>query len=285
MTTISATPETIAAILASAQGGETISLKGDFERVVVSKRYARTVTINAGRSTVRGLVITGANVRWRSGRIEAPAGAFGFAGDGYGVRINGAHNVTMDSVLITAAKKAVVVDLSSDVIVRDSRFRDYGEDGIIVSRTTGLKIQRNSFSDVIGKPTECNVGGVITYGLAKRDCAGAWTDGFHADAVQMRNGVKDALIEGNAIRGDTQGITQMDTKGDAPLERVVIRRNSILTTGYHPITLDVCLGCRIEGNDVHRAAGSAKRAVIIAGKAVRCGNIAPDDRIKDGPCG
>jgi hypothetical protein len=76
----------------------------------------------------------------------------------------------------------------------------------------------------------------------------------------------------------------MDTKGDLPLQRVVIRQNVVTTTGYHSITLANCIGCRIEGNEVRRQAGATKRAVIIPGQALRCGNLAPDDKVRDRPC-
>ena len=281
--TVAATCATIAALLASAQGGETIHLKGDCPTIQVRKHYSREVTVDAETATVRGLIVSGGNLRWRGGTVAASGGAFAVGRPGYGILITG-RNVTIEGVRITAAKKGIVLDQAANVTIARSRFWRLAEDGIIASRTAGLQVRDNRFEETIGKPSQCVAGGRTTYKVRRRDCAGVWTDGTHADAVQMRNGVKDALIEGNLIVGDTQGITQMDTTGDAPLERVVIRRNSILTTGYHPITLDVCLGCRIEGNDVHRAAGSAKRAVIIAGRATRCGNVAPDDRIRDRPC-
>lgn len=280
-----ATCATLAAVLASAQGGETINLEhgSDCEAVAVSKHYTRQVTINAGYSTVRGLTISGSNVRWRSGVVMATGGAFAIGPRGYGVRITGA-NIMLDGVLVTAAKKGIAVVGARNVSIVRSRFRAYGEDGIIASRTIGLRVEDNSFADVIGKPRECEVDGVISYGTAKRDCTGTWRDGFHADAVQMRDGVTDAVIRGNVVRGETQGLTQMDTTGDAPLARVLIADNDIETSGYHPITLGECIDCRIENNAVRRTPGSDKRAVILAGKATRCGNYAPDDRIVDGAC-
>jgi hypothetical protein len=186
--------------------------------------------------------------------------------------------------MVTAAKKGVVIDGAREVKIIRSQFVRLGEDGVIASRVAGLHIVGSSFEQTIGKPTACLVKGKKSLDVAKRDCVGTWTDGFHADAVQMRNGVTDALIEGNTVRGATQGLTQMDTKGDLPLQRVVIRQNVVTTTGYHSITLANCIGCRIEGNEVRRQAGATKRAVIIPGQALRCGNLAPDDKVRDRPC-
>lgn len=285
--TITATCATLAAILASAQGGEVISLTNqNCPTITISKAYTKQVTINAGGSSVAGLVITGKNVRWRSGMITALGGAFASSTPGYGVRIyNGAANIRFDGVTVTAAKKGVVLDLASGVVFADSRFVLLGEDGIIASRVNGLTVARTRFAQTIGKPSECNVAGVVTLGVPSRDCLGVWKDGYHADAIQMRNGVVNARIYDNLVEGPTQGITQMDTTGDAPLERVIVERNIVRTSNYHPITLGAnCIGCRIMNNRVERAVGSQIKAVIRQGAAVRCGNYAQDERVQDAPC-
>lgn len=286
---ILATCATLAALLASAQGGETVNLaKGSTcGEVKVTKVYPRQVTVNAGGSTVRGLrVIGGGNIRWRSGRIEAPAGAFGFAAGGYGIQLVDAQRVVIDGVLVTAAKKGIVIAGGRALKVQRSRFFGVGEDGIIASRVMGLVVFGNRFAKTVTKPSQCNVEGTITFNVPQRDCRppAVWTDGTHADAVQMRDGVTDATIANNVVRGKTAGITQMDTTGDAPLVRVLVSGNDIETDDYNRLTLDQCLDCWIKGNSVRRAPGSTKRAVIIAGLATRCGNIAPDDRVIDAPC-
>lgn len=283
---IIATCATIGALLVSAKGGETINLKGNCAGVTISRHYAKLVTIDATRSSVRGLVITGGNVRWRGGRIAAKDGAHGFAGNGYGVHIHGgAANVTLEGVTITAAKKGIVIDQARNLNIASVAFTGLGEDGIIASRVTGLAISRSQFGQTIGKPTQCLVNGAVRLGLPMRDCAGQWTDGYHPDAVQMRNGVVDARISHNLVEGRMQGITQMDTTGDAPLQRVFIEHNIVRTDNFHHITLgDNCIGCAIRNNRVERAAGSAKRAIIRAGAAQRCGNFAQDERNQDDPC-
>lgn len=282
---IAATGATIDAILASAHGGEVISLKGECARITIDRAYPKRVTINAGRSTVAGLFITGSNVRWRGGTLRAAGGAYGVAQAGYAAQVHrGASHIRLDSVLVTAAKKGVVVDEASDIAIKRSRFWRLGEDGIIASRTAGLTIADNHFSETQGKPTQCVTGGVTTYGVAKRDCKGVWTDGTHPDAIQMRDGVTDAQIYGNLVEGNTQGITQMDTPGDAPLERVHVYDNVVRTDNYHHITLTRCAECSIRNNRVERAAGSQKKAVIRAGEALRCGNYAQDEKMQDGAC-
>ncbi len=281
-----ATCSTLAALLASPNPPATISLKGDCAAIAIKATPSKRVTVNAGGSTVRGLTITGGNIRWRGGRITAAGGAFALSKAGYGLHLNGAARVRFDGVLFTDANRGAVIGPASDVVIADSRFVGVGQDAIIMAQTRRVQIVRNRVAGTLGKPTTCAIGADVVRGLGKRDClarGGAWTDGFHADAVQMRNGVADALIEGNVIEGSTQGITQMDTTGDAPLERVVIRGNRVGTDGYHRITLTACVDCLITGNTVARAEGSTKKAIILAGQARECGNVVQDARSE--PCG
>ena len=280
---IGATCLTIAAALAAARGGETIALRGDCPAITIGKAYARPVTVDAEQAKVRGLTITGSNIRWKSGTITAPGGTHGRGPSGYAATVKG-QSVTFDGVTFTDAKKGVVIDSARDVGILRSRFTSLGDDGIVAARTSGLTIDGNSFEQSVGKPTECLVDGRVSYGVARRSCSGTWKDGYHPDAVQMRNAVTDALLQNNVVSGSTQGLTQMDTKGDLPLERVVIRRNKVITDGYHPITLGNCIDCRIEDNEVRRAPGSAAKKVIHAGKASRCGNVAQDEKTRDRPC-
>jgi nitrous oxidase accessory protein NosD len=291
---ISATCATILGVLAAAKGGESITLKGDCGAITITRSYPRPVSIQADGASVRGLFITGGqNISWRGGTISAPQGPHGAGRDGYGILIRNAAKVSITGALITNAKKSVVLDGAKDVTLNDNRFQHYGEDGVIASITKGLTVLRNTFSDQIGKPTECSAAGKITLGLSRRDCVargGAWVDGYHNDAVQMRNGVADALIAHNQVTGETQGITQMDKKGDAPLENIRIEFNTVMTDGYHPITLGDCKSCTIRMNTVRRAKGSSKKSVILAQPGVLvCGNTVPDmpstagPRCKDAP--
>jgi len=288
---LTATPATgdpcatfIAALATVAPGGTVTLAKGaTCEGVKITRDMPRQTTVNLGGATLRGLVITGSNWRVRSGTLRAIGGAHMAGPLGYGVKIAG-KRIRIDGALVTDAKKGIVVDLAADVTIADSRFLRLGEDGIIASRVRGFQVVRNRFAGVLGKPSECQVGMIVTYSVAKRDCRGAWTDGYHADAVQMRNGVTDALIASNLVEGSTQGITQMDTTGDAPLERVTIRDNVVMTSTYHPITLTACIRCLIEKNVVRRAPGSAIKAVIRPGEARRCENDVQDEKVQDRAC-
>jgi hypothetical protein len=123
--------------------------------------------------------------------------------------------------------------------------------------------------------------------LSSRDCVakgGAWADGYHPDALQLMNGVKRAVVRFNYVFGDTQGLTQMDTAGQAPLEDILIADNEVWASVHH-ITLggQGCIGCRIERNKVRRWSPTGWKAVIRSGPARRCGNDVQDEKL-DGGC-
>ena len=275
---IRATCASLAAILASADGGETISLRGNCPTIAIARVYRKPVTIDAAKAQVAGLVLSGANIRWSGGTLSAPGGMDAKGPAGYAVLIRGGRNIRVERAVVTSAKKGMVIDKARAVSIDRVEFTRLREDGIIASETAGLTVTYSSFANFLPLQSRCiSPAGVVATGVARRACGGTWIDGNHADAVQMRNGVSDARIAYNTVRGPTQGITQMDTTGDAPLARVVVENNRIETSAYHQITLTECDDCIIRRNTVRRESGWDKRAVIRAGKAARCGNQAQDE--------
>lgn len=283
---VTATPATIASVITSARPGDTVVLQaGTYRNVKITRSFTTPITIDAAGTTVRGLAISGSGVTWRSGTIVAPQGTTGVGPNVYGALVTGSR-VTFSGTTFSTSRKALVLDRARDITVADSFFRGVGEDGIIASRTVGLTIVRNAFDKVIGKATSCVTATGIIRGLAKRDCTakrGTWTDGFHADAVQMRNGVTDALIADNVVNADTQGVTQMDAIGDAPLARIRIERNSIAATIHHITLGKNCNDCLIRGNTVRRYRPKSFNAIIRPGRARRCENDTIDEP-RDGSC-
>ena len=280
---IAATCASIAAALASAQGGETIELRGDCPRLVVASEFRQPVTVDATKARVKGLVVTGGGLRWKGGTITAPGGIDGAGPNGYGVKITG-RDVTLDGVTITDAVKGIVLDGADGVTITGSRLWRLRDDGINANRSVNLKILRNTFSETRPFPSVCiEPDGSRKEGGPRRDCKGKWRDGNHADAVQMRNGVTNAELAYNKVYGNTQGLAQMGGRGDAALARVTIHHNFVQTSQSHQITLGDCKECRIFSNKVVQAPDSRRKAVIRAGTATRCGNEVPDER-PDGSC-
>lgn len=273
-----ATCASLAAVLASANNGEIISLRGACPTITIARSFPKPVTVDASKARVSGLVLSGSNIRWSGGTLSAPGGLDAKGPAGYAVLIRGGRNIRVERAVVTSAKKGMVIDKARGVTVDRVEFTRLREDGIIVSQTAGLTVTSSTFADFLPRPSRCtSPAGVVATAVPRRDCTGVWIDGNHADAVQMRDGVSDARIAHNTVRGPTQGITQMDTRGDAALARIVVEDNRIETSAYHQITLTECDDCTIRRNTVRRESGWDKRAVIRAGKARRCGNEAQDE--------
>jgi hypothetical protein len=279
---------TLVAAIDAAQPGETVQLQrgSDCPAIVITARKTAQLDVNAGFSRVRGVTFRKAqNIRWRSGTVSAPGGAMVLGKEGYGFNLDGSCGIAINGVRITDANRGIAGGNGCDISITDNTFVGIGQDSMILAKIDGLQVLRNHGSGTIGKPTSCTTAAATLHGLSKAACvaiAGQWTDGFHADFLQLRNGIKRARIAFNVYLGRQQGIVQMDTPGDAALEDVVIEDNRGITENNHPITLGECIRCIIRRNFVDRPAGLIKRAVIIAGKAVECDNVVQGVRSR--PC-
>jgi hypothetical protein len=249
--------------------------------ITVPVRFERPVVVEATGRTVHGLSVEGGgNLVWRGGTIVAPGGQPGRNAAGkafYGVLIEDSSDVVLDSVQLTRARKAVAVRGSQRVTLQASRCSGDVEDCMIVARSSAIRFLNNEIGPLRLVRTRCERGDAVTEGEGRRACeadGGRWTDGWHADALQLRNGVSDVLASGNRINSIGQGLTQMDTQGDAPLADVRFE-NNVIASGRNGITLTECFGCRITGNRLTSAVPGWK-SVIRPGKALACGNDVPD---------
>ncbi|MBU6165023.1 MAG: DUF1565 domain-containing protein [Alphaproteobacteria bacterium] len=249
--------------------------------LLVPVRFEQPVTVKAGSHQVAGLaIIGGGNLLWRGGRIVAPGGSPDRTSSGprfYGVLISRATNVVLDTVDLSAARKAVVVDRSDGVTLQASRCSGLVEDCMIVSASRSIRFINNDVRDLRPVPTLCQRGDSSSQGESRRQCTasgGQWQDGWHSDVLQMRDGVADVVASGNRIVTTSHGLTQMDGVGDRPLADVRLENNRI-ASGRNGITLTSCAGCRISGNRLTTAV-AGWRSVIRPGQAISCGNDVPD---------
>jgi hypothetical protein len=276
---ISATCASIAAVLASAPGGSTIKLSGDCPAVSISRTYTPAITIDASGASVRGLTISGGGVKWRGGTLRAPGGMDRRGPLGYAALIRGGRGVTFEGTTFTDANRGMVLHEADDVAIRGSHFVALREDGIIAASTRNLEITRSDFTDSRPIPTTCTSAAGVERGLRRRDCeakGGQWLDGNHADAIQLRDAIINALIGWNRIDGNTQGIGQMDGVNDRPLANVKVIGNHVRVAVPNSITLGACNDCSIIDNDVARI-GKGKTIVRFDPAITRaCGNISPD---------
>ncbi len=250
--------------------------------LAVTVRFRQPVVIAAGSHQVVGLAVSGGgNLTWRGGRITAPAGS-GWPGlvagwPTHAVRLDHAADVALEGVHLTHARKAVVVSESRGISLRDSRCDGDVEDCLIADRSHHLRFENNQAGPFRLVATWCHTAGAVRRGLGRQPCAaigGRWSDGWHADVLQLRNGVSNVVASRNRIITTGQGLTQMDRAGDAPISRVRFENNHI-ASGHHGLTLQDCRDCRISGNRLVSNLAGVK-ALIRPGTALACGNIGPD---------
>lgn len=262
------------AALASTAGGQSYTLTENCADIIVQRYFKASVEIDAGGHTISGFTVAkgAGNLTLRGGTVTARRGEV--AGiDGYAVMLRGSRTVTIDNMSFVRFNRGVVTDFADQVKIINSRFA-MGQDGIIANGGTDLEFSSNKFWQVSSVPTRCVMGGQVEEGLSAGVCkakGGAWTDGWHQDAIQLRNGIRGLRIIGNTIEGVQQGIGQMDASTDAPLEDVVVRDNKVSVSGFHSITFGATTNLTIIGNSVAQETG--RRTLIRANPdALVCGN-------------
>ena len=257
--------------------------------ITVAAQFEKTVVVEAGTHLIHGLeVVNGGNLVWRGGRIQSPAGTPDRGSEGprfYGVRLVNARDVTLEGIHLSNSRKAVVVTRSAGVTLTKSRCVGLMEDCMIVSDSRTVRFTNNVIGPLSRYRPLCDVRGKITEGVRRAVCekeSGTWTDGWHSDVLQLRNGVIDVVASGNRINTTGQGLTQMGNSRDRPLANVRFE-NNVIASGRHGLTLGDCNDCRITGNRLTTAV-PGWRSVIRPGQALACGNIVPDGGPGEGKC-
>lgn len=156
-------------------------------------------------------------------------------GDSSGISILKSSNIKILGSEFHELGHAVGVGGSDGVVIDGNKFHDIQTDGVIVSDTTNIVINGNSFSSFF--PAE----------------------GDHPDAIQfMTSGTtrssENITISNNVVwRGDgqgTQGIFMRDEVGTLAYKNVTIANNLLVGTGYHGITVSHGENLQIIGNEL-----------------------------------
>ncbi len=258
LTTLTATPATATAVIASAKCGDTVRLAaGDYGRFTVNRRECSPrLTIRAEKARfqyisltrVKGLTLYGGTVT-PDATITVP---------GYGVQLQMSSEVSLFDQTITGGLRAIAVDRSSGVLIRRATMRGQMVDGINIALSQKVTVQASTCADFTPRPDD------------------------HPDCVQMwsRPGgiTQDVLIEGNSATGAMQGFAGFNhvTNGvdDGGYDRITIRGNTVRTSFPQGIALYDCRKCSITGNTVETLSGARWRTTInaIGGTTAVTGN-------------
>jgi hypothetical protein len=206
-----------------------IALRGEFSNIVLSETYDN-LHIYAGSSITKRLKITGKNITWYGGQIEASGGDAGNGPGGYGIHLVQCENVDIIGVTIRNANRGVAASRGLNWSISNCDF-SVRQDGIIADNGSNIRFINNSFHNF--RPQT----------------------GDHSDAIQIRNGMKNLIIAGNKVEGVSQGIGQMDATNDAPLENVMVIGNDVRVKGFHSITIQRCSGLQVIGNTTQQLTG------------------------------
>ena len=166
-------------------------------------------------------------------------------GTGFGLRIIGSDDVTLEGLDFTTFESAVSVTDSRNVALRDSTFRDMSGDATKFSSVQDMLIEGNLFTDFRANPDNTmhrdmiqflnpypgtNSSDVIIRGNVLDSGTGAWTQSIfiNNEAVVKRGAGKsdqhqDILVEDNLIyNSQLHGIYVAGTDG------IVVRNNTVL---------------------------------------------------------
>ena len=257
---------------------------------VAKRTWEKPVTIKADGATVRGLTLDGVNgLHWKGGTFRASGGMTGSAASGYAVRITKSANVSILGATFTDAVRGLVAGDSKGLLVAGNHFVGLRSDGINLAAMTATQVLGNHFRDFTPNRRRCLHNGTIELDTAKRDCAGIWTDGDHADAIQMWGDTDDVLIRGNDIAGRMQAIGFFGRVGDKR-SRIYIENNVAASTSGWGISLQDCADCSVIGNHLSRyKGGTMKQKIVVTGSTGSfCGNVNPDASLSHPtarPCG
>jgi len=265
---VTATPATLADVLAHVTAGTTIKLApGDYAPVMLKEhRWSPPVVVEAGDAVLVGLRLTKVSgLTWHGGRFD------GGEVERSGFNVTDADHLVIDGVrFVRFTRNGIGLGRVSDARVTNNVFTDMGSDGIDIAMSRRVVVDHNRCVDF--HPT---VG-------AHPDCVQLWSRPTDAPTA-------DIVISNNEATGDMQGFTAFnhvrpDASGipvnDGGFDRITIENNIAKVSSYHGVTLAECRDCIVRHNRAQSLPNPAfprARAwikVIGGANVVNCDNLA-----------
>lgn len=270
MTTFNATPATLAAVLASASGGDTLRLApGDYVKARLSRpAFDKPVTIEAadpaspprftGGLTIDFLgnvrfvgvdvaladasaewaqavrVYGGAGLDFVGGRVSGRVAADGTR-SGYGLVIDKVSGLLIHKMAFADLSRGVLVSNSDKIGVSWNHFDHLGSDGVDFAACNDVLVADNSFGQIHPRPAD------------HPDAIQFWTEGTTRPSERI-------VIARNIVRRGAgpgyQGIFLKDEVGTLPYRHVQIVDNLLVGTGYHGIHCNHGEDVEVSGNEL-----------------------------------
>ncbi|QXQ06081.1 right-handed parallel beta-helix repeat-containing protein [Sphingosinicellaceae bacterium] len=275
---LTATPATLASVIASATDGATITVTGTHDIVTIAgRKFSPPLVLRGG--SFAGLVLRDVDgVTLLETTITGSP-----AKNSYGISVVKSANIRIEKVQIGGAHRGIVFNTVTDFAVVKSRFDGLGSDGIDIALSHRGVIADNVMLNFNPTPPIYADGKLVK-------------DGDHPDGIQMWSRppglpVSDITITGNNITGDVQcifgGNHVRNGVDDGGFDRIVIEHNICRNRLGRGITLSNARASRIRFNDAAAIPGSRllktgqliRTQVLLSSDdpgSVLCGNTVPD---------
>jgi hypothetical protein len=262
---ITATPATLPATLKRLEPGDTLVLKGEFERIVLPKRvFSPPIIIDARAARVAGVTMVDVSgVTWRGGSITAKFGPDVVAMPSYGFGLLRAANIRIEGSKISDANRGIAVIKSNDIVMSGIEIVDIAVDGIDVASSHNVTLERSKIGPFKPPFQTSNGTGLI-----------------HADGFQAWNGCTGLRIVDNVFEGRMHGITDF---GNPKLSKwnvgTVIERNHMKIVNTHGISVMMTNGAIIRNNIIESGVSPGRKtrtALRILADTIACGNKVAD---------
>lgn len=262
---LAATPATLVQTIAAAKPGDTIKLvAGTYPAIEIrSRTWNPPLTVDASEAQIGGVYVTSTSgLTWRGGAIVGTSMKDGFP-TGYGFHGGGnSSNLTVYGVRFSKLRMGVAMGNVNGLKVTGNWFSEMSADGINISMSRNVVIDRNACSEFVTSP------------------------GSHPDCIQLWSRpanppTADIKVTNNSAIGAMQGIGLFDhVRGGVPdggFDRITIRGNTVLNTYGMGIAVTNCRDCVVRDNDVNSLPNYMNRAQlnISGGSVVACGNVVP----------
>jgi nitrous oxidase accessory protein NosD len=298
---LSADPNSLAKVFASAKGGDVIVLApGDYKGVQLAGRtFSPALTLDAAKARIiglevrnlEGLVISGGVFQSAAPGVHPRTGQAVFRP---AVRIDNARDVAVRSIRAIGPGgtqdgdpfgegTGISILRSGKVEVIGGQFRGF-RGGVVLSKVDGFRLMGNQFTHMRSDGIQVGEG---RNGLIEgNSCAETRIrDQEHPDCIQMWSRptslpTADVIIRGNKAVGKMQGIGLFNHVrngvDDGGFDRIVIEDNDLTVAYPHGIALYASRDSVVRNNRVKTMAGARWIANInIKGetRVTRCGNL------------
>lgn len=243
------TPASLVPVLASAKGGETITLaEGDYGTVAMPARtFSPSLKIDARRARFTGLTLRNVKgVEITGGVVRSPTD------QNFAVIVDFAQRIRLSNMAIGGARIAVAISRSQDIDVIGNDFAGTRSDGVNVAMSQRVRIERNQCRDF--RPIEAvyAADGKLVRDGDHPDCVQAWS-------AQGYPVTSDLIIVGNTASGFMQGFFIANPHNgpeQRPFERVTVKDNILTLSAFNGIVLKNVQQADVSGNTVNTVKGS-----------------------------